>query len=258
MSQARQSPRLTAEQEPFLIVRSVATGYSSGFWMDEHSHPWHQLLYATSGAMTVYTGRWSWIIPSAKAVFIPAGCVHSMRMWGEVAMRSLYFPPSLEAPALAHADCRVVTVTPLLRELILRVIDTAALDSRNPSHARLAAVLLDELAQTPPAPLALPLPADPRAAAVARDVLSDPGRDISLDALARRHAAGRRTLERLFRGETGMTFGMWQQKARLLNSARALAENRPVTEAALDAGYSSVSAFIAAFKRTFGSTPGRL
>jgi len=257
VSQARQ-PRLTVADEPFLIVRSVATGYSSGYWMDEHAHPWHQLLYATSGAMTVYAARWSWIIPAARAVLIPAGCRHSMRMWGEVAMRSLYFPPRLDSPVLHHPDCRVLTVTPLLREMILRVADLGALDSRVPEQARLAGVLLDELHLTPPEPLALPLPADRRAAAVARDVLADPGQEPSLDALARRHAAGRRTLERLFRAETGMSFGMWQQKARLLSSARALAENRPVTEAALDAGYSSVSAFIAAFKRTFGCTPGSL
>jgi AraC-like DNA-binding protein len=55
-----------------------------------------------------------------------------------------------------------------------------------------------------------------------------------------------------------MSFGMWQQKAKLLYSVAALAEERPVTEAALEAGYSSVSAYISAFKRTFGCTPGRL
>jgi AraC-like DNA-binding protein len=83
-----------------------------------------------------------------------------------------------------------------------------------------------------------------------------PAADDSLDQLARRHGAGRRTLERIFRGETGMSFGMWRQQARLLHSVSALAEGKPVTEAALDAGYASVSAYIAAFKRTFGCTPG--
>jgi AraC-like DNA-binding protein len=78
-----------------------------------------------------------------------------------------------------------------------------------------------------------------------------------VDDLARRHAVGRRTLERLFRNETGMSFGLWRQKARLSDAVRLLAEGRSVTDAALDTGYSSVSAFIAAFKRTFGCTPGQ-
>src|SRR6516165_3845987 len=117
MSQARQ-PALTLEQEPFLIVRSLATQYTSGYRMAEHEHPWRQLLYAISGSMTVYAGRWSWIIPPGKAVFIPAGCRHSMRMWGQVAMRSLYFPAEQRDAALASPECFVLSVTPLLRELI--------------------------------------------------------------------------------------------------------------------------------------------
>jgi AraC-like DNA-binding protein len=258
MSQARQAPKLTVEQEPFLIVRSLASQYSSGYQMVEHDHPWRQLLYATSGAMTVYAGRWSWIIPPGKAVFIPAGCRHSMRMWGEVAMRTLYFPAATDAAALSSPECFVISVTPLLRELILRVIEFAALDSRVGEHVRLAAVLLDEMARAPVTPLVLPLPLDSRATRVAQDVLAAPAADDPLDTLARRHGAGRRTLERLFRAETGMSFGMWRQQVRLLHSVSALAEGRPVTEAALDAGYASMSAYIAAFKRTFGCTPGRL
>jgi AraC-like DNA-binding protein len=256
MSQPRQEVRLTVEQEPFLTVRSLATQYTSGYRMPEHHHPWRQLLYAVSGAMTVYAGRWSWIIPPGKAVYIPAGCRHSMRMWGDVAMRSLYFPVRDNVP-LAWPECFVLSVTPLLRELILRVVEWAALDSRVPEHMRLAALLFDEIAGAPVTPLLLPLPLDARAAAVARDVLASPAKEASLDQLARRHATGRRTLERLFREETGMSFGIWRQQARLLHSISALAEGKPVTEAALDAGYASVSAYIAAYKRTFGHTPGR-
>ena len=57
MSGARQNPRrvvkLTAEQEPFLAVRSLATNYASGYRIEPHQHSWHQFLYAVSGAMTV-------------------------------------------------------------------------------------------------------------------------------------------------------------------------------------------------------------
>ena len=55
-----------------------------------------------------------------------------------------------------------------------------------------------------------------------------------------------------------MSFGVWRQKARLLESVRLLTERGSVTDAALDSGYSSVSAYIAAFKQTFGCTPGAM
>lgn len=254
----RHARPLTIDQEPFLTVRSLGTGFSSGHVIESHTHEWHQLLYATVGAMTVQGGRSSWMIPSGKAVFIPAGCSHSIRMWGNVAMRSLYFATASKANSLAFEECRVISVTPLLRELILRVTELSALDSRDPGHTRLMALLLDEMNTAPVTPLALPLPADPRALAVARHVLGTPAGTETLGDLSRRYGAGRRTLERLFRSETGISFGLWRQKARMLDSIRLLAEGKSVTEAALDAGYNSVSAFIAAFKRTFGCTPGRL
>jgi AraC-like DNA-binding protein len=245
---------LTVEQEPFLVARSLATNYPNGYVIEPHTHAWHQLLYATTGAMTVSAERSSWMIPPGKAVLIPAGFRHSIRMWGTVEMRSLYFPPSVEVAG----DARVLSVTPLLKELILRVVEMAALDSREPAHNRVLAVLLDEIHTPPDAPLMLPIPVDPRARGVAQYVMACPSAGETLEQLCRQHGASRRTLERLYREETGLSFGMWRQKVRMLDSIRQLAEGKSVTNAALDSGYVSVSAFIAAFKRTFGCTPGQL
>lgn len=208
--------------------------------------------------MTVHAERSSWMIPPGKAVFIPAGRSHSIRMWGDVAMRSLAFPVAVAGSALATEECRVLSVTPLLRELILRIVSISALDSRVSIHQRLLAVLLDEMSVAPVAPLVLPLPLDSRALAVAQHVLACPAGGDGLDRLSHRYGASRRTLERLFRQETGMSFGLWRQKVRMLDSVRLLSEGKSVTDAALDTGYTSVSAFIAAFKNTFGCTPGRL
>ena len=241
-----------------MTVRSCASGYPTGHVIAPHAHDWHQLLFACTGAMTVSGGRSSWMVPPSNAVFLPAGCAHTVRMWGTVNMRSLAFPAGLRSPALEHKECRVLSVTPLLRELILRIIDMAALDSRVTEHSHLLDVLLDEMSRATVNPMMLPMPADSRAVAAANQVLKDPSQAEAVDSVARRCGASRRNLERLFRSETGMSFGIWQQKARLLHSIRVLAEGKSVTEAALETGYSSLSAFIAAFRRTFGYTPGKL
>jgi len=264
MSGSRQTPppaaKLTAEQEPYLAVRSLATNYASGFRIEPHRHPWHQFLHAVSGAMTVSTSLSSWMIPTGRAVFIPAGCSHTIRMWGTVEMRTLYLAPALTS--LEYAECRVVEVTPLLRELLLRAVGRMGLDSRVAHDARLIGLLEDEIrtamAEAGDSPLVLPMPRDERALALGRYVLEKPSRSEDVDDLARQHGVARRTLERRFREETGMSFGMWRQKARLLDSIRLLADGSSVTDTALECGYSSVSAFIAAFKGTFGYTPGRL
>ncbi len=54
-----------------------------------------------------------------------------------------------------------------------------------------------------------------------------------------------------------MTMAEWRQRLRMLRAVQLLAEGQPVTAAALAVGYSSVSAFIAVFKKEFGATPGR-
>ena len=257
--QIRRTPvKLTAEQEPFLAIRSLATNYASGYRIEPHQHPWHQFLYAISGAMTVSTKNSSWMIPTGRAVFIPAGCAHAIRMWGTVEMRTLYLSPGLTA--FENPSCRVVEVTPLLRELVLRIVERMGLDSRSAHDSRVIGLVEDEVKtamdRTEDSPLVLALPADAQALTLARSVLEEPSVNDSVDRLAKKHGLARRTLERRFRDETGMSFGMWRQKARLLDSIRLLAQGKSVTDAALDCGYSSVSAFIAAFKSTFGYTPG--
>ena len=208
--------------------------------------------------MTVTGDRTSWMIPPGRAVLIPAGSLHAIRMWGDVAMRSLYFPVTVPAPAFDIEGCRVISVGPLLRELILRVADLRALDSREPAEAHVMVVLMDELTAARIEPLLLPLPADERALTAANYVLTNPADTATTKGVARKSGLSARTLERLFRAETGMSFGLWRQKARLLESVRLLAQDGSVTDAALDSGYSSVSAYIAAFKQTFGCTPGAM
>jgi AraC-like DNA-binding protein len=249
--------RLSVSHEPFLLARCLAVNYGPGFVIKTHRHEWHQLLYATTGCMTVTCPATTWIVPPGRAVWIPANAEHGIRMWGTVAMRSMYFRPD---PGVAEADsaCRVISVSPLLRELVLRSVDLAGLDSREAAEQQIAALVLHEVAQAEDGLLQLPLPRDERGRRVADAVLSDPSRKSAVEEIAREAGLSQRTLERVFSGDTGMSFGVWRQKARLLASLRVLAERGSVTDAALECGYASMSAYIAAFRQTFGCTPGSL
>jgi AraC-like DNA-binding protein len=201
--------------------------------------------------MTVRCSDAAWIVPPGRAVWIPAHVEHAIRMWGKVAMRSMYFRPDAGAQTTA---CKVISVTPMLRELILRGVHLAGLDSREPAEEKIAALVLHEVESAEDGPLQLPLPCDERARKAAEAVLRDPSRKSVADEIARHVGLSERTLERMFSADTGMSFGVWRQKARLLSSLRVLVETQSVTEAALESGYSSVSAYIAAFRLTFGYT----
>jgi AraC-like DNA-binding protein len=220
-----------------------------------HTHEWDQLTYATAGVLRVSTKEASWVVPPHRAVWVPAGVAHTEQMFAPVSVRTLYLAPRV-AKSLPRS-CGTLNVSSLLRELILHISRLGALDRRTPAHARLIGVLLDQLTRVSEVPLQLPLPRDPRALRFASLVQVALGGAATVAALSRKAGASRRTIERLFAQETGMTVAEWRRRLRLLHAVRLLAEGEPVTSVALDVGYSSVSAFISVFKRAFGATPSR-
>jgi AraC-like DNA-binding protein/quercetin dioxygenase-like cupin family protein len=236
-------------------VRTLAWEYPPGERVVPHRHGWHQLIHAVTGVMTVETPRGHWVVPTHRAVWVPAREVHAIEMSGKVAMRTLYLSPRLKGAL--PSECRVVPMPPLLRALVLKIIALGGLDRRAHRERHLLEVLVDQIAELPADPLRIERVRDARADQVARRVLEAPGERATLEALARRSGASKRTIERAFERETGMTFGRWRQHVRLVLGLRLLGAGQPVTRVALEVGYDSVSAFIAAFRKAFGTTPGR-
>ena len=205
--------------------------------------------------MSVHTPQGAWVVPSQRAVWIPGGMTHKVEMYGSVSMRSVYLAP--EFTQALPKDCCVVSVSPLLRELILHTVKLGALDQAVPAHARLIGVILDQLGTLAVVPLQLPMPHDPRALRAAEIVRVNPSDRRPLEEISRAAGASKRTIERLFLSQTAMSFGRWRQQARLLHALRLLATGETVTAVALDAGYDSTSAFISMFKKALGTTPSR-
>jgi AraC-like DNA-binding protein len=220
-----------------------------------HTHPWGQLIYAVSGTMQVLADNTLWLAPTARASGAPAGTAHAIEMQGSVAMRTIYVP--VERSLALPPRCHAIDVAPLLRELILHIVELRLLKEESAVHLHLAQVFLDLVAAAPSLPLFVPMPDDPRAATVARLLQADPARADGVAALARAAGASVRTLQRVFRDETGMRFVEWRQRLRLLQAITLLEQDHSVTEAGAAAGYASTSAFIAAFREQMGETPSR-
>lgn len=227
--------------------------YPAGHQIRWHFHDRDQLVYASRGVMTVRTKIGTWVVPTHRAVWIPAEVPHALAMSGSVAMRTLYFKPRL-ARALPQGCC-VVNVSPLLRELILHACEFPSLKKRVPWQKHLIGVILNQLNAIPMVPLQLPHLSDPRARRVADMLLTDPSDTRSFRQLCKSAGASKRTVERIFQKEVGMTLGKWRQQLRLMQAVRLLAEGAKVTHAALEAGYNSPSAFISMFRKTLGTTP---
>lgn len=253
MSQKRQAGIFDRSRDRRSEITTLTHDYPPGHVIPLHFHDRDQVVYASRGVMTVGAEAGTWVVPPQRAVWIPAGISHTLAMSGLVAMRTLYLKPRL-AKTLPR-DCCVINVSPLLRELILHACALGALRQRTKSREHLMGVILDQFEGIETVPLQLPHLSDPRARRVADMLAVDPSDRRTLAQICRNSGASKRTIERLFQEEAGMTFGKWRQQLRLMQALRLLAEGAKVTHAALEAGYSTPSAFISMFRKSLGTTP---
>jgi len=234
-------------------VTALAFDVEHGHVIPPHMHPEDQLVYASQGVMTVRTSEGTWVVPARRAVWIPAKIAHSIQMSGAVSMRTVYLRSRMVRRL--PRTCCVVNVSPLLQHLIVHLCTLGKLSRRSQVHANLIDVLIDQLEAVQTVPLQLPSPSDPRAARAAAALQSDLGESRSVEWACRQAGASKRTVERLFQQETQLSLGKWRQQLRLMRSLQLLAAGEKISHAALEAGYSTSSAFIAMFRKALGTTP---
>jgi AraC-like DNA-binding protein len=220
-----------------------------------HWHRWDQLTSAASGALRVNADSEQWLVPSGRGIWIPAHTPHAEHVCGRAVLHTLYLPARLVRSLPRR--CTIVDVSPLARELVAHIGRIGELHHRTAAHARLFGVLIDQLTPASVPQLHMPEPRDRRARQVAALLRRTPDTRASIGALARAAGSSARTIERLFLAETKMTIGDWRRQLRLLHGVTLLAAGSAVGVAARKAGYTSASAFIAAFRKRFGTTPAR-
>ena len=118
-------------------------------------------------------------------------------------------------------------------------------------------LIVEEIKEMSELPLNVPLPAEPKMAKLCREILDAPSINTDLDTLAHKMGMSRRSFTRLFRVQTGMSFGEWRQQACLLSALTQLSLGKSVTEVALELGYSNTSAFTSSFQRTMSVPPSQ-
>ena len=235
-------------------LAAFARDYPEGDTVPRHTHDRAQLLYATEGIMRVTTDAQRYTLPPGRALWLPASLPHAVAMPRSLAMRALF----LRADAARHLppEPAALSVSPLLRELILAACAEPLEWDEHGRGGHLAALILEEIRRAPQLPIAVPQPRDARLLRLVAALAANPASDLTLDDWAIRCGASPRTLRRLFQAETGMGFARWRQALRLVEAAALLAAGATPARAAAAVGYGSAPAFGAAFRAAFGITPG--
>jgi len=246
--------------EPDDVPRPVVTyGIESKtigtFEVDPHRHAKSQLLLVQRGALSCEIDSGLWVVPPRSAIWIPGGSTHAIKVAGALQGYGAFIAAEVATGLPAH--CCTVTVTPLLRELLMRAASLPLLYDEGGANARLVTVLLDELAAVRTENLFLPTPADLRLRRIADRMMAAPAERRTLQDWAGKAGMSARTLERTILSETGMSFGRWRRQLGVVLAVKWLAGGATIQKVAADLGYESVPSFVTMFRKALGTSPGR-
>jgi AraC-like DNA-binding protein len=217
----------------------------------------HYLLCASAGTLRLEAQGQAWLLPPARAALIEAGQPIRVSIPRPVTTASVLFDtgfvPSPPAPLT------VFDLNPLARALLSECRTWGESDEPLTVYAETLFAALAAVAwrlARQPSPVVVPAGRSPelrRALELTEQRLGDEIRfeDVALDI-----GLTPRSLARRFAEETGMTWRAALRRMRVLRAIEELAaDDTPVTTIALKVGYTSLSAFNAAFRDLTGHTP---
>jgi AraC-like DNA-binding protein len=243
-------PRLDQDDR---ALHTLQREYLRGTFIEPHAHAWAQVLYAIEGVMWVEAGNEALVVPPQRAVWLPPGLPHSIRMMSAVRMRNLYLQP--QAVTALSPRGEVFDVSPMLRQLIVTMAEAGSHYSDDYRDAAYRLIVLELLAaRRNTLRIALPDGADRRLESVCRAVIDNPSQDISLEQHAEHAGASVRTISRLFTQELGMGFAEWRRQVQLGIATSRLAEGHAIHAIARSLGYQP-SSFSDMFRRQLGMSP---
>jgi AraC-like DNA-binding protein/quercetin dioxygenase-like cupin family protein len=224
-------------------------------YMPPHVHDHGRLIHSVDGTIGVVCANQSWLLPPHRALWLPPGIQHEMSTRLPARMRSLDFVPPLAA--LLPREPFAISVSPLLRALMHRAVEIGTAYDEDRHHLALLKAIPHEILLSKRSQIAIPFTADRRLVKVCRSLLA--GQDLKrpLDYWADSAGASRRTLERLFVSETGMTFVQWRQHALMHLAIGRLVSGASISQVCLDLDILSTSAFHRMFRQVFETTPAR-
>lgn len=237
---------------PAVALRVDFSAY--GAEVPQHQHRQGQLIMALHGAVTCTAADRLWIVPPGSAVWIPGGVPHSNEVTANARLSYLFVEPNA---ARLPQRCCTLSLSPMLREMILRLADASNGHEPSDHIGRLMNVMLDELALMPAEGLELPVSSHTKIAMIATALAADPGDRRTLVEWAAQAAMSERSLKRLMVRETGLSFGRWRRQLHLIIALRELASGASVQGVSVHLGYESATAFIVMFKKALGTTPAR-
>ncbi len=216
-----------------------------------HTHHVAQLFFTIEGVMYITAENNLYIIPPNMAIFIPKNVAHKSEMLKNLTIASLYLPDQYTKQL--PKSTQLMPLTELAKALIIKICTLNAEKLKQIGGKRLINSLLEELNNTETVHYArLILPNNHQILKIYQLFRVAKGNYPSVAEAAASIHVSSRTLLRIFKKQTGISFMVWKQQFLFIKAIELLQKYRYTNTVAYKLGYNSESAFIAMFKKMSG------
>ncbi|MBN5281779.1 MULTISPECIES: AraC family transcriptional regulator [Serratia] len=252
-----QIPRrnIDIDQVPRPLFAVQSSTIEQDWEVEPHRHQKAQLIYTVRGMIRCEVENGLWLVPPQCALWMPGNVLHNAQGAGSTEAYCLFVDQHVVAGL--PQSCCTLSVSPLLRELLLQATTFEPLYDEQGAEGRLTAVLLDQLVAAPIENLHLPVSDDARIRQLTEGMLSCPADKSTLGQWAQRIGMSERSLSRTLQQQMGMSFGHWRRQLHVMLALQRLTQGESVQTVALDLGYESASGFVTMFRKAVGKPPAR-
>ena len=220
-----------------------------------HRHSFAQLSYTLEGILHIQAQNKIFVVPPNTAIYIPQQTIHQNKTHKNVNITTLYFGKKYQK--LLFNDVRLIQLTELIKNIINKICVVALEELSTPKGKRLIATLMDEIVTSESIHnTELTVTEHPLIIKLYEIFRKTKSIYPSIEQAAKLIHVSPRTLLRIFKKETGMSFIIWKQRYLFIKAIELLKKYHRTSLVADRLGYKSDSAFISMFKKmSGGQTP---
>ncbi len=223
-----------------------------------HKHITGQIALCLRGRISMLLEKGHLAVPARCAVWVPAGVMHCGQLTEGSESVFLMVNMSPEVKKSLPKEPARLMINQMTNEMIRYFATVRPSQIGRRHYQSLAYVIIQQLVLARPLPMSFaPMPEHPALRYLSEN-FADRGQHASNADWAAAVHMSETTLRRLVFNETGLTLKNWRVHLALLAVLPRIMSSESVESVAHSLGYLNTSAFIKAFRRVFGMTPGQM
>ncbi|WP_223607924.1 AraC family transcriptional regulator [Chryseobacterium sp. OSA05B] len=226
---------------------------------DDHEHAHHraQLTFVEEGYQYFHIDQKIYLVPQYHVIWVPSGKAHRITSEAKTVNLMVFLFKTVFKDDF-YKDVHVFTVPPVLKEMLLYASKWNQLTEEDEEQDLFFRAILKSLPNfcKESSYLEIPVPSDVRLIPVCTYINSNFKYSLTADELAEKAQMSVRSLQRIFKSETGITLQKYHQLVRILKSIELIDTGQfTLSQIAYKVGYQSLSAFTSSYYAIMKSKP---